>query len=51
VTTHRSQGLTVEATHELEDGGGRGLSYVRLSRARGRTTAYTVADDVEMAAE
>lgn len=41
----------MEATHELEDGGGRELSYVRLSRARGRATAYTVADDIEMAAE
>ena len=51
VTVHRSQGLTVDATHALEDGGGRELAYVRMSRARGATTLYTVADDVEMAAE
>lgn len=51
VTVHRSQGLTVDATHALEDGGGRELAYVRMSRARGATTLYAVADDVEMAAE
>jgi conjugative relaxase-like TrwC/TraI family protein len=51
VTVHRSQGLTVDATHALEDGGGRELAYVRNSRARGATTLYAVADDVEMAAE
>gem|GEM_PF-491670 len=51
VTVHRSQGLTVDATHALEDGGGRELAYVRNSRARGTTTLYAVADDVEMAAE
>ncbi len=51
VTVHRSQGLTVDGTHALEDGGGRELAYVRNSRARGTTTLYTVADDIEMAAE
>ncbi len=51
VTVHRSQGLTVDGTHALEDGGGRELAYVRNSRARGTTTLYAVADDVEMAAE
>jgi len=51
VTVHRSQGLTVDTTHALEDGGGRELAYVRNSRARGATTLYAVADDIEMAAE
>ena len=51
VTVHRSQGLTVDRTHGLEDGGGRELTYVRMSRAREHTTLYAVADDMEMAAE
>lgn len=51
VTVHRSQGLTVDATHGLDDGGGRELAYVRMSRARTKTMIYATADDVEMAAE
>lgn len=51
VTVHRSQGLTVEVTHGLEDGGGRELAYVRMSRARLRSTAYVVADDLDQAVE
>lgn len=34
VTVHRSQGATVDTAHYLEDGGGRELAYVALSRAR-----------------
>ncbi|MDQ2825584.1 MAG: AAA family ATPase, partial [Actinomycetota bacterium] len=51
VTVHRSQGLTVDRTHGLDDGGGRELAYVRMSRARTKTLIYAVADDVEMAAD
>ena len=51
VTVHRSQGATVERTHALEDGGGRELAYVKMSRATARSTVYVVADSVEQAAE
>ena len=51
VTVHRSQGATVERTHALEDGGGRELAYVKMSRATDRSTVYVVADSVEQAAE
>jgi hypothetical protein len=51
VTVHRSQGATVARSHVLEDGGGRELAYVKMSRARERTTVYAVADSVEQAAE
>ena len=51
VTVHRSQGATVERTHALEDGGGRELAYVRMSRASDRSTVYVVADSLEQAAE
>jgi hypothetical protein len=51
VTVHRSQGLTVDKTHGLDDGGGRELAYVRMSRARTTTMVYSVADDVGMAAD
>ena len=51
VTVHRSQGATVERAHILEDGGGRELAYVKMSRAKERTTVYAVADSVEQAAE
>jgi DNA repair exonuclease SbcCD ATPase subunit len=37
--------------HALEDGGGRELAYVKLSRARERSTVYVVADDLEQAVE
>lgn len=49
VTVHRSQGATHDTAHVLEDGGGRELTYVKMSRARGRTTVYAVADDVDQA--
>jgi len=51
VTVHRSQGSTVDTAHRLEDGGGRELAYVAMSRARQRTTAYVVADNLDQAIE
>ena len=51
VTVHRSQGSTVQRAHALEDGGGRELAYVKMSRARERSTVYVVADDVDQARE
>ncbi|MDQ6838132.1 MAG: AAA family ATPase [Actinomycetota bacterium] len=51
VTVHRSQGSTVQRAHSLEDGGGRELAYVKMSRARDRSTVYVVADNVEQATE
>ena len=51
VTVHRSQGATVGRAHVLEDGGGRELAYVKMSRARERTTLYPVADSVAQAVE
>jgi hypothetical protein len=49
ITVHRSQGATVDATHYLDDSGGRELAYVALSRARHRSTVYTHADDLHTA--
>ena len=51
VTVHRSQGSTVGRSHALEDGGGRELAYVKMSRAKDRSTVYVVADTVDMAVE
>jgi conjugative relaxase-like TrwC/TraI family protein len=51
VTVHRSQGSTVQRAHALEDGGGRELAYVKMSRAKDRSTVYVVADDVDQARE
>jgi hypothetical protein len=51
ITVHRSQGSTVGRAHVLEDGGGRELAYVKMSRARERSTVYVVADSPEQAAE
>ncbi len=51
VTVHRSQGATVDVAHVLEDGGGRELAYVAMSRARQRSMAYVVADDIDQATE
>jgi len=50
-TVHRSQGSTVGRAHALEDGGGRELAYVKMSRAKDRSTVYVVADTVDMAVE
>jgi len=51
VTVHRSQGSTVNRAHALEDGGGRELAYVKMSRAREHTSVYVVADSLEQATE
>jgi len=51
ITVHRSQGATVDTAHRLEDGGGRELAYVSMSRARQRATVWVVADDVDQALE
>jgi len=51
VTVHRSQGSTVERAHALEDGGGRELAYVKMSRAKEHTSVYVVADSLEQANE
>ncbi len=50
VTAHRSQGQTVDATYALEDGGGRELAYVTMSRARGESHVHVVAPDLRQAA-
>ena len=49
-TAHRSQGATVDVTYALEDGGGRELTYVAMSRARGESHVHLVAPDLTQAA-
>ena len=51
VTAHRCQGSTVDVTHALEDGGGRELAYVAMSRARNESHVHVVAHDARHAAE
>jgi conjugative relaxase-like TrwC/TraI family protein len=51
LTVHRSQGATVERAHALEDGGGRELAYVKMSRAKQASTVYAVADSLDQAVE
>ena len=51
VTAHRSQGATVDVTYALEDGGGRELAYVAMSRARHESHVHVVAPDAGHAAE
>ncbi|MGH9008391.1 MAG: ATP-dependent DNA helicase [Acidimicrobiia bacterium] len=51
VTIHRSQGATVETAHRYEDGGGRELAYVAMSRARQSSHVYVVADSRDQAVE
>jgi hypothetical protein len=50
-TVHRSQGATHDVAHVYEDGGGRELAYVAMSRARETTHLYLVADDLDQARE
>jgi hypothetical protein len=50
-TVHRGQGSTTARAHLFADGGGRELAYVAMSRARGATHAWVVADDLAQAAE
>ncbi|MGH2986579.1 MAG: hypothetical protein ACRDLO_07830 [Solirubrobacterales bacterium] len=51
VTVHRSQGATVDTAHRYEDGGGRELAYVAMSRARHSSHVYVVADNRDQAVE
>jgi hypothetical protein len=51
ITAHRVQGTTVEVAHVLDDGGGRELAYVAMSRARNASHAYTTAPDLDQAAQ
>ncbi len=50
-TVHRSQGATHDLAHVYEDGGGRELAYVAMSRARDETHLYLCADDLDQARE
>jgi hypothetical protein len=50
-TVHRSQGATFDTAHLYGDGGGRGLAYVAMSRARQDSHVHAVADDVYQAVE
>ena len=50
-TVHRSQGATHDLAHVYEDGGGRELAYVAMSRARDETHVYLCADDLDQARE
>ncbi len=50
-TVHRSQGATHDVAHVYEDGGGRELAYVAMSRARAETHVYLCADDLDQARE
>lgn len=51
ITAHRSQGSTVDVAHVLDDGGGRELAYVAMSRARTASHVYVTATDPRQAAE
>jgi hypothetical protein len=51
ITAHRAQGTTVEVAHVLDDGGGRELAYVAMSRARNASYVYTTAPDLDQAAQ
>ncbi|MGH8922555.1 MAG: ATP-dependent DNA helicase, partial [Actinomycetes bacterium] len=51
ITAHRAQGATVAAAHVLEDGGGRELAYVAMSRARTASHVYVIAPDTTQAAD
>ena len=48
ITAHRTQGATVDVAHVLEDGGGRELAYVAMSRARHTSRVYVQAPTPEM---
>ena len=45
------KGQTVDVTYALEDGGGRELAYVAMSRARGESHVHVVAPDLRQAAQ
>jgi hypothetical protein len=50
MTAHRCQGSTSDSTYALEDGGGRELAYVAMSRARRESHVHVVAPDLGSAA-
>jgi hypothetical protein len=50
MTAHRCQGSTTTSTYALEDGGGRELAYVAMSRARRESHVHVVAPDLGQAA-
>ena len=51
ITVHRAQASTVDAAHRYEDGGGRALGYVSMSRGRECNTVHVVADSLDQAVE
>jgi hypothetical protein len=51
VTVHRAQASTVDVAHRYEDGGGRALGYVSMSRGRQCNSVHVVADSLDQAAE
>jgi len=51
ITAHRAQAATIEVAHVLDDGGGRELAYVAMSRARNASHVYTTAPDLAEAAQ
>jgi AAA domain len=51
ITVHRSQGATYDTVHALEDGGGRKLAYVKMSRARRETYLYIASPSSDDAVE
>ena len=51
VTVHRAQASTVDVAHRYEDGGGRALGYVSMSRGRECNTVHVVADTLDQAAD
>jgi hypothetical protein len=51
ITAHRSQGATVDVAHVLDDGGGRELAYVAMSRAREASHIHVTARDLSDAAQ
>jgi hypothetical protein len=51
LTCHRAQGATCDTAHVLENGGGRELAYVAMSRARTATHVYVPAGHLDDATE
>ena len=51
ITCHRAQGATVDVAHVLNDGGGRELAYVAMSRARKASHVYVTASDLSDASQ
>jgi hypothetical protein len=51
LTVHRAQGVTADTAHVLDNGGGRELAYVAMSRARSTTRVYVPAGSLDDAVE